>query len=127
MTITQPILRWDDLSNLTVDSLRFEESHLAVLLKKRKNDQFREGSWVMIARSESKPCPAAVVERFIGRGGHKERSKLFRRILHTKNGFKLREESMTYSRANQLLKTELKNEGLNEKSYGIHIFREGGE
>ena len=31
-------LRWDDLSNLTYDSIYFEWSHIALFLKKRKND-----------------------------------------------------------------------------------------
>ena len=44
-------LRWDDLSRLTVDNLQFEDSHLAIFLTQRKNDQFRQGSWVFIARS----------------------------------------------------------------------------
>ena len=58
-------LRWDDLSRLTVDNLQFEDSHLAIFLAQRKNDQFRQGSWVFIARSDSSPCPVAVVEKFL--------------------------------------------------------------
>ena len=41
-------LRWDDLSRLTVDNLQFEDSHLAIFLTERKNDQFCRGSWVFI-------------------------------------------------------------------------------
>lgn len=36
-------LRWDDLSNLVVDDLLFVDSHVALFLLQRKNDQFREG------------------------------------------------------------------------------------
>ena len=100
-------LRWDDLSNLTVDRLQFESSHLAVFLERRKNNQFREGSWVMFARSKTNPCPVHVVHCFIAQGGHDK-------------------SSMTYSRANQLLKMELQSEGLDGKSYGIHSLRAGG-
>ena len=53
-------LRWDDLSNLAVDDLLFADSHVALFLLQRKNDPFREGSWVFIARSEVAPCPVAV-------------------------------------------------------------------
>ena len=45
-------LRWDDLSRLTADNLQFEDSHLAIFLAQRKNDQFHQGSWVFIARSD---------------------------------------------------------------------------
>lgn len=48
-------LRWDDLQHLSPDSLHFGESHVAIFLKRRKNDQFREGSWVFVARSSTPP------------------------------------------------------------------------
>ena len=118
-------LRWDDLSSLTTDGMKFAESHMALFLEKRKNDQFREGSWVLIARSEVLPCPVAVVEKFLKQGGHKQGSKVFQRILHTKNGFKIRDQPMTYSCANQLLKAEIKKEGLDVKLYSMHSLRSG--
>ena len=37
-------LCWGDLSNLTYDSIQFEGSHIALLLEKRKNHQFRDRS-----------------------------------------------------------------------------------
>ena len=37
-------LRWDDLCRLSVDSFHFANSHVAIFLEKRKNDQFHEGS-----------------------------------------------------------------------------------
>lgn len=119
-------LRWDDLNNLTFDSIHFERSHIALFLEKRKNDQFREGSWVFISSSDVQPCPVAVVKKFVKQGRHKAGSKLFRRVQHTKNGWKLREQQMSYSRANQLLKAELKKEGLCSKQYSIHSLRSGG-
>ena len=57
-------LRWDDLQRLSVDSLHFEESHMAIFLEKRKNDQFREGSWVFVARCSTPPCTDAIVENW---------------------------------------------------------------
>ena len=51
-------LRWDDLHHLSVDSLNFGVSHVAIFLGRRKNDQFREGSWVFIARSSTLPLPS---------------------------------------------------------------------
>ena len=57
-------LRLDDLHHLSVDSLNFGVSHVAIFLGRRKNDQFREGSWVFIARSSTPPFPVAIVEKF---------------------------------------------------------------
>ena len=119
-------LRWDGLSNLTVDNLQFADTHLAIFLAQRKNDQFREGSWVFIARSDSSPCPVAVVEKFLKVGSHDRKSQLFRRILHTKKRMELRKEPMSYSRAKELIKQELLKEGLEPSLYGIHSLRAGG-
>ena len=63
-------LRWDDLHRLRVDSLHFEESHVAIFLEKRKTDQFREGSWVFVARCNTPLCPVAVLEKFLTVGNH---------------------------------------------------------
>ena len=48
-------LRWDDLSRLTVDNLQFADTHLAIFLVQRKNDQFRDGSWVFVMCCSSSP------------------------------------------------------------------------
>ena len=41
-------VRWDDLSRLTVENLRFADTHLAIFLTQRKNDQFPNGSGVFM-------------------------------------------------------------------------------
>ena len=98
-------LRWDNLHRLKVDSLHFEESHVAIFLNKRKNDHFREGSWVFVARCITPgPCPVAVLEKFLSVGNHAKASPLFRRVQKSKRGVRLRKERMPYSRANELLK-----------------------
>ena len=90
-------LRWDDLSRLTVDNLQFADTHLAIFLTQRKKDQFRNGSWVFIARSDISPCPASVVERFIKMGRHESHSRRFRRILKTGKRMQLGKEPVSYS------------------------------
>ena len=62
-----------------------------------------------------------MLEKFLALEKHCEGSMVFRRILHTKHGFKLREEPMpSYGRARELIKLELQNEGLNPELHGIH-------
>lgn len=117
-------LQWDDLSNLAVDDLLFADSHVALFLLQRKNDL--EGSWVFIARSEAAPCPVAVLEKFLKMGGHSKGSRLFRRIQSTKRGQMLKEAPMSYSRASELVKKELKSEGLDPSLYSLHSLRSGG-
>ena len=119
-------LRWDDLRHLSVDSFYFADSHVAIFLKKRKNDQFRDGSWVFIARCSTPPCPVKIIEKFLRIADHSKGSPLFRRVLHTKRGVRLRKEAMSYSRAKELIRKELGKEGLDPTKFGIHSLRSGG-
>jgi integrase len=119
-------LRWDDLSRITPSSLVFSSTHVTIFLEKRKNDQFRAGSQILIARSDAGPCPVAVVEKFLERGNHEVTLPLWRKVQSTRNGQKLRRSLMSYSRANELFKKELKKEGLEPKKYGLHSLRSGG-
>ena len=43
---------------------------MAIFLEKRKTDQFREGSWVFVARCNTPLCPVAVLEKFLTVGNH---------------------------------------------------------
>ena len=70
-------LRWDDLRHLSVDSFYFADSHVAIFLEKRKNDQFREGSWVFVARCNTPPCPVEITEKFLSIANHSKGSPLF--------------------------------------------------
>ena len=103
---------WCDLSNLAVDDLLFADRYVAHFFLQSKNDQFRERSWVFIARSEAAPCPVAVLEKFLKMGSHSKGSRLFCRIQNTKRGRMHKEEPMSHSRASELIKKELKSEGL---------------
>ena len=119
-------LRWADLNNLAVDDLLFADSHVALFLLQRKNDQSREGSWVFIERSEAAPWPVAVLEKFLTIGSHSKGSNmLFRRIQSTKRGPTLEEALMLYSGESELVKKELKSEGLDPSLYSLHSLRSG--
>ena len=101
-------LRWDDLSRLTPENLVFTPTHLTIFLEKRKNDQFREGSQMLIARSEGAVCSVGIVERFLRIGEHDRQMVIWHRVQKTKNGVQLRKEAMSYSRAAELVKKEIK-------------------
>ena len=109
-----------------MDSLNFGVSHVSILLGRRKNDQFRDGSRVLIAGSRNPPCPVGVVEKVLRIGGHRKGSKLFCRVQSTKRGVCLRGHPMSYSLAKELLRKELECEGLDSNLFGIHSLRSGG-
>jgi hypothetical protein len=45
-------LRWDDL--LERQDIAMENDHMKIFLVKQKNDQYREGSWILVPRSGKK-------------------------------------------------------------------------
>jgi len=98
-------------------------NHMSISLAKRKNDQFGEGSSILVACNCSSSCPVAVMERFLLAGLS---VYLFRKVCHTKHGFSLRPQPLTYSRASELIRKQLKAIGLNPKQYGLHSLRSDG-
>ena len=118
-------LRWDDLSQLRVSDIHLRSDHAAVFLEKRKNDQYGEGTWVLAARSKTFG-PVSLIEKFLHIRGHKTDSPLFRKICHTKGGFFLRSQKLSYTRALEEVKAMLKSIGLDPLKYSLHSMRYGG-
>ena len=67
-----------------------------------------------------------MLEKFLKMGSHSKGSWLFRRIQSTRKGQLLKEAPMSYSRASELVKKELKSEGLDPSLYSLHSLRSGG-
>ena len=119
-------LRWDDLSRLKRQDLEFERGYMRVFLEKRKNDQYREGSWILIARTSNPTCPIQLMEKFLQKGGHSPRDFVCRKVSHTANGMSLRRQQMTYSRARELFYKQLREFGQDPSLYGLHCLPSGG-
>jgi hypothetical protein len=60
-------LRYDDACQIFADEKRFYPSHMELLLGKRKNDQFREGSINCIARGSSHACPVWLLHSLLAK------------------------------------------------------------
>ena len=58
-------LRWDDLKDLRRCHLQMTSEHMSITLPKRKTDQFREGSVILVARTGSRTCPVSLTEKFL--------------------------------------------------------------
>ena len=118
-------LRWNDLSRLRCYII-FHNDHMTNFLEKKKNDQSGEGSWILVAASGSRYCPVLLLKRFLSRGVHFNDSYLFRKVSHAKSGYRLRNQKLTYSRALQLVRKQLKAIHLNPADYRLHSMRSGG-
>lgn len=58
-------LRYDDASSILRRDVRVHATHVEIFLARRKNDQFREGSVVVLTRGSSAACPVRLLERWL--------------------------------------------------------------
>ncbi|KAK3284774.1 hypothetical protein CYMTET_7592 [Cymbomonas tetramitiformis] len=77
-TMWTGFLRYKDMKFVWVPLVKFYETHMEMLLIERKNDQFRFGDVVYIARGQHRPsCPVFLCETLISRGGFTGMVNLF--------------------------------------------------
>jgi len=62
-------LRYDCACQIFADKFRFYSYHMEIFLAKRKNDQFRSGSVVCIARGKSLSCPVPLLKFLLEKAG----------------------------------------------------------
>ena len=102
---------------------------MILFIPKRKNDQFRQGHSVYIARSSNISCPVGVCERYIsmldikGKPSH----PLFCGFRRSKReGLKPTSKAISYSTARELIISGLSPYVSDPSSLGTHSLRAGG-
>ena len=122
-------LRYSELAALKESDLYIYPDHMEAFIESSKTDQYRDGAWVVIARTSAKTCPVLMAERYMKLADIRGSPdlNLFRGIVRTKNGVKLRAQGgLSYTRMRELLLEKLTHVGLDPKSYGLHSLRSGG-
>ena len=67
-----------------------------------------------------------LTKHFLKAVGHKGNDYLFRRVSYTKSGYTLRHHKLSYTRALELVRVQLKSIGLEPEEYGLHSMQSGG-
>ena len=116
-------LRCDDLSHICVDGLSLHRDYMAVFLQSRKNDQLREGSWVLVSHCKGTLYPVALTEQLLDQGLQTQLAPLFGR-LRSLGGKQVIQDTMSYSRAS--VRTALALVGEDLDKYGQHSLRSAG-
>ena len=122
-------LRYSELAALKESDVKIFSQHMEIFIESSKTDQYRDGAWVVIARTTTKVCPVKMTERYFTLGGISGSPELhlFRGITRSKNGVKLRKQGgISYTRMRELLLEKLEKIGLDPKQYGLHSLRAGG-
>ena len=91
-----------------------------------KTDQYRQGDYVIVARTYPNTCPVSMMERYMLMADIKPASSLHG-IVHTKKGQWLCQSgSLSYMRKRELFLSKLSALGFEAKQFGLHSLRAGG-
>ena len=121
-------LRYDDLSRISRSDCVISADCLNIKLRKSKNDQFRQGSEVNIARTFQATCPVAIAERFFAAMGDPPNCPLplLRRLTKTKRGFIPSSIPLSYTRTREIVLAAIKPHVADISRFGLHSLRSGG-
>ena len=123
-------LRSKELANIRYCDIVTFSTHVAIFIEKSKTDKYREGSWVIISRTDCGTCPVKILERYTSMCGFCENSEdfIFRSLTKCKSGCTLRSANipMSYSRMREVFIDMLKDFVPNVNAFGLHSLRSGG-
>lgn len=104
-------LRFDELSALTCNDVKFESEHLVISIKKSKTDIYRGGKEVLIAKGSTSACPVFMLERYMKCAGLVIGSDMFLFRPACRSGKKCfllkKNKNISYTRARECIVSKL--------------------
>lgn len=125
-------MRFDELSKLKRSDIVFHETYMAVFVEKAKNDVYRIGHWVLVARTGTVYCPVGLLDRYLKLSGMQDLSDKFifravsysvKRKVHT---LKSANSHLSYTRTREVMLQAFREIGLDSAKFGTHSLRKGG-
>ena len=119
-------LRFDEAIRVRACDVKLSPSMATVSIPSSKTDPYRQGNEVLMARTHSLTCPVSMLEGYMARIEIEPTSSLFlfRGLINTKDGKKLRPAGSLTMRS--LLLKKLEKLGHSPAGFGLHSFRAGG-
>ena len=117
--------RFRELCHIKACDVKFFPSYVSIFLESSKCDQFRDGAWIVIARTDLTTCPVNALEEYISAAqiNLSEDLPLFR-VLATPRS-KVRSQGNSYRRARELIKDVFR-DITNVSKISVHSLRAGG-
>ena len=122
-------LRFDELINLRPCDFTFSQPMFSIRIVRSKTDQLRHGDEVLVARTNNRTCPVAMLERYMHctSMSQVDQRYLFRPIQSTRKGECLRDAGrISYSCLRDLFRKKLADLGFSPNEFGLHSLRAGG-
>ena len=123
--------RFDELVQLRRCDFQFEDSFMRVFVHRSKTDVYRDGAWVVIAKTFKHTCPYLLVQRYFVAASFSADSEefIFRPVvfLRSTGTYKLcGSVPLSFSRAREIVLSAFASIGLPKQDYGLHSLRAGG-
>ncbi|CAH3141243.1 unnamed protein product [Porites lobata] len=113
-------------NELVRSDVKIENDMLKLFIQSSKTDQYRDGTWIVVASSRKATCPVAMMNRYLDRAGLSCDSPLFCQLSKTKCGYKPRSKGLSYSRLRELVLEAFKDIFPDISAIGTHSLRSGG-
>ena len=60
-------LRFDELNSIKRRDIIFHNTYMKIFIEKSKTDVYRDGAWVVIAKTKRITCPVKILRRYVNR------------------------------------------------------------
>ena len=123
--------RFDELVQLRRCDFQFEDSFMRIFVQRSKTDIYRDGAWVVIAKTFKPTCPVLLTLRYFAAASCSEDSEdfIFRPLSFCSSNGSYRFRGsvpLSYSRAREIVLCAFEAIGLSRRDYGLHSLRAGG-
>jgi integrase len=122
--------RCSEVCAIRTEHILVKSTHIEIYVPGSKNDQFKQGQTVYIAKTGKGTCPVSMLLKYVAKAGIDLDSPqfVFRNVQHYKGAIRITtvDAPITYSRINELVKQKFKDLGLDCKLYKLHSLRVGG-
>ena len=130
ITCFSGFLRYDEMSNLKCNEIKFEPDYVKLVIAKGKTDQFRDGNEVLLAKIDSFACPYKALTKYVSalQIDLSSTNYLFRALFKTKHTSGLRRsvKKLSYTRTKEVLVSRLKEVTPTHLNLGLHTLRASG-
>ena len=119
--------RFSELCHMKACDVKFFPSYVSIFLESSKCDQFRDGAWIVIARTDLPTCPVKALEDYISAAqiNLSEDLPLFRALATPRAKDKVRSQGISYTRARELIKDAFRHI-TDVSKISVHSLRAGG-
>ena len=124
-------LRFSEFAMLRTCDVVFDTSYMRMFIEHSKTDIYRDGAWVLVAKTATPTCSVALCKRYLTSAHIRPCSPeyIFRSLffLPSENMYKLRGSSpLSYTRAGEMVLSVFESIGLNKEHFGLHSLHAGG-